>query len=111
MLFRSAYVCYGVFTIVMYVCSLVILKRQVHEIVVINIIKSGMIPVISVLSISALLCYGVCIFLEESFIRVIVITLSTIIISILATYTLAMSIEEKKVARRYLKKLLQKLTY
>lgn len=107
----SAYVCYGVFTIVMYVCSLAILKRQVHEIVVINIIKSGMIPIISVLSISVLLCYGVCMFLEESFTRVIVITLSTIIISILATYTLAMSVEEKKVARRYLKKLLQKLTH
>ena len=95
----------------MYVCSLAILKRQVHGIVVINIIKSGMIPIISVLSISVLLCYGVCMFLEESFTRVIVITLSTIIISILATYTLAMSVEEKKVARRYLKKLLQKLTH
>lgn len=107
----SSYVCYGVFTIVMYVCSLVILKRQVREIVIINIIKSGMIPIVSVLAISAFLCYGLSMFIEESFTRVIIITLSTIIISMLLIYSFAMNIEEKEVVQRCLKKLFLRLTH
>lgn len=101
----SAYIIYGVFTILMYACSLYILKRQVKPVCITNIIRRGIIPVIIVLGITSSACYAIHLFVSSGFVKLIIIGISAIAVAFFSSYMCAMNEEEKLMVINLLKKI------
>lgn len=101
----SAYITYGVFTIIMYACSLYILQRQVKDICIFNIISRSLIPIIIVLCITSLVCYSISLFISEGFVRLLIVGFVTVTISVMTLYMFAMNKEEKHMAFKLLNKI------
>ena len=106
----SAYLCFFVISILILVCNIMILKRQINQINVGEIILKGVLPIISILliliaSIHFFLSYvevfsGISRFL-------IVITLSVLVGAFL-TYLIAMTNEEKTLLKKYINKFIDR---
>ena len=92
----SAYICYGIFTPIMLISSLIILKKQVHGISILRIFRNGFLSVTIVLFISSLCPLLICLTIDTSLIRLILVLATTMLMVLFSTYMFAMNKEEKK---------------
>ena len=104
----SAYVCYGIFTIVMYVCALFILKKQIPGVHLSLILVKGMAPIVCVLVLATITCLALVLWVPDGFLRVVYVSVVSILLTIVLMYLFVMNQEEKAMAARLLTKLKNK---
>lgn len=104
----SAYICYGVFTIIMLLCAMLILKHQVPTISLHRIVRNSILPITIVLLLSSLCSYLIYLKMDSSFLRLIMISMCAVLMVGINTYLFAMNKEEKTFAKSFIIKICKK---
>lgn len=104
----SAYICYGVFTLIMLLCFMMILKKQIPNINLFRIARNSIFSITIVLLLSSLCILLIYLYIESSFVRLLMIGVSTVLIVGFNTYVFAMNNEEKTFVRALIIKICRK---
>ena len=101
----SAYLCFLAFSFIIFICNVLILKKQVKQIKVSHVITKGIFPILLVLLITS----GAIMFLQnmlsEGLLRVCTVTIASVLICALLTYFIAMTADEKLSVKKYIERL------
>ena len=104
----SAYICYGLFTIIMLLCAMIILKRQVPAILLLRIVRNSMSPITIVLILSSLCSYLIYLNIDSSLERLLLMVMCTVLVVCINTFMFATNKEEKTFVKSLIIKICRK---
>lgn len=100
----SAYICFFVFSILLLLCFLRILKKQVQQISISDITSKGIIPIVIVLCLTSGIVYLIHHQMGDGVARFILVCSSSVVAGCSLTYLYAMGNEEKSLICNYIKR-------